>query len=540
MQWFFLRGRLTLIIGSNSRLRRAELRANQCTERRRDKLIKFKVSILVGVMTIWGCQIAAAEPAVVTNVTLLSPERSAPLPDAWVRIDDGKIVAVGNGAIDTSGSEVIDGKGGYVIPGLIDSHVHVYQATGLKRRYTNDFDALYNAYMDQLPRSFLYFGFTSVIELNAKVEANLRFEAAPVHPRLFHCGQAVILSDGFMALGLEGAPIEQVYPSYLIDHHAGGKVPEAADPKLHTPKAVVDSVLQQGGRCVKLHYEEALWWPGGAPEFRLPSLAIVRDVVSAAHAQNLPVVLHATTPNGHRFALEAGVDVLAHGMWEWPSRGFANPVPGPEYGRVASAIAQSNVGLQPTFSTILTTASLFDPYLLADPAWTQVVPAAYLGYLRSDAQSQRDDFLETFGPQFAEDPTVEDVPSAMAAFTARYERLIGAMSADKANLLFGTDTAVGGFGWAAPPGLAGYWEMHAWRRAGVPLNKLFESLTIANARAFGLDKEIGTIEAGKHADLLILKSNPLDDVMAYDTIDQVILGGEVIARNDLSAPQLDH
>ena len=73
---------------------------------------------------------------------------------------------------------------------------------------------------------------------------------------------------------------------------------------------------------------------------------------------------------------------------------------------------------------------------------------------------------------------MKDVPSAMVAYIARYERLIGTMAADGANLLFGTDTAVGGFGWATPPGLAGYWEMLAWNRADVPLKTLFESLTV--------------------------------------------------------------
>jgi imidazolonepropionase-like amidohydrolase len=502
---------------------------------RTDTLKNLVVLAIAAVMTLVSGQTEAGSPKIITNVTLLSPERSAPLPDAWVRIDEGIITAVGSGSIDTSGLEVIDANGSYIIPGLIDSHVHLYHATGLKRRYTDDFDRLYTDFMDQQPRSFLFFGFTSVIELNSKRSANARFEAAPVHPRLFHCGQAVILSDGFMALELEGTPIDEVYPGYLIDHHAGGAVPEAADPALHTPKAVVANVRKQGGRCVKLYYEEALWWPGGAPDFRLPSAAIVRDVVAAAHAQGLPVVLHATTPNGHRFALETDVDVLGHGMWEWPGQGFATPDPSPEYLQVARAVAQSDVGLQPTFSTILNTASLFEPDLLDDPTWMDVVPAAYLDYLRNDAQQQRDAFLTMFGPQFAKDASVEAVPSAMQAFTLRYERLIGAMAADDASLLFGTDTAVGGFGWASPPGLAGYREIQAWRRAGVSLKSLFASLTIGNARAFGLDREVGTIEAGKHADLLILNSNPLEDVMAYDTIVQVILGGEVIARDSLSA-----
>ena len=75
-----------------------------------------------------------------------------------------------------------------------------------------------------------------------------------------------------------------------------------------------------------------------------------------------------------------------------------------------------------------------------------------------------------------------------------------------------------------------------WRATKNP----FESLTIGNARAFGLDREIGTIEAGKRADLLILTSSPLENVMAYDTIDRVILGGEVIMRKSLSAGEWDH
>lgn len=173
--------------------------------------------------------------------------------------------------------------------------------------------------------------------------------------------------------------------------------------------------------------------------------------------------------------------------------------------------------------------------ILADPAWTDVVPSDYLNYLRGDAQQQRSDFLAMFADQIAKDASIEDVPSAMDAFTSRYEKLIGSMASDGANLLFDSDTSVGGFGWAFPPGLAGYWEMHAWRRAGVSLKNLFESLTIGNARAFGLDQEIGTIEAGKRADLLILTSNPLEGVIAFDTIDRVILGGDIITRKSLAA-----
>jgi len=307
-----------------------------------------------------------------------------------------------------------------------------------------------------------------------------------------------MITDGFMALELEGEAVETVYPGFLLDHYSKGLMPAGVDPKQHTPKAVVDYIQQHGGHCVKLYYEEALWWPGDAPDFRLPSVAIVREVVAAAHSLDLPVVLHATSPNGHRLALESGVDVLAHGMWEWPDVGFASPEPTPEYTLLAKQVAQSEIRIQPTFGTLLNTASLFRPAVLADARWKNVVPPRYHSFLQGNVEKQRQTFLAMF------------------------------------------DTAVGGFGWASPPGLSGYWEMLVWRNAGIPLKTLFRALTLENARAFRLDDEIGSIEVGKNADLLLLTANPLEDIEAYDSIVKVILGGQLFEREELSAVKLEH
>jgi imidazolonepropionase-like amidohydrolase len=481
----------------------------------------------------------ANQPITIINATVISPELAAELVGAWVRIDDGLISMIGTGPADTSGALVVDANGGYLTPGLIDSHVHLYHATGLKRRYTDNFDALYDAYIEQQPRSFLYFGFTTVIELNADTATNARFESAPVHPHLVHCGQGIVLSDGFMALELDADAIGDAYPGYVIDHYSNGLVPQGADAEEHRPASAVDFVLKHGGQCVKLYYEEALWWPGGAPSFRLPSVQIVQDIVSATHSHNIPVVLHATTPNGHQFAIDSGVDILAHGMWEWPGQALDTPNPLDEYEEIEENIANSGKWLQPTMTTIRNTASLFVPELLDDPEWLNVVPASYLDYLRTDAQRQKQEFLDKFASELDQGNTVDDIPALMAAFNSRYEKLIGRMQAGGARLIFGTDTAVGGYGWAAPPGLAAYWEMEAWVRAGIPLDALFYSLTFGNAQAFGLGEVIGTIEVGKRADLLILTANPLEDVSAYNAIDRVILDGKLISRSILSARQSD-
>ena len=62
---------------------------------------------------------------------------------------------------------------------------------------------------------------------------------------------------------------------------------------------------------------------------------------------------------------------------------------------------------------------------------------------------------------------------------------------------------------------------------------LFRAATLDNATALGLSHELGSIEVGKRADLLLLKDNPLANVSAYDSIETVFLNGEAIARQAL-------
>jgi imidazolonepropionase-like amidohydrolase len=77
--------------------------------------------------------------------------------------------------------------------------------------------------------------------------------------------------------------------------------------------------------------------------------------------------------------------------------------------------------------------------------------------------------------------------------------------------------------------------MDHWIAAGVPPDRLFSALTIDNARMFGLDDRVGTVEPGKIANLLLLNANPLENVKAYDAIETVFLHGQPLRRTDLSA-----
>jgi imidazolonepropionase-like amidohydrolase len=85
------------------------------------------------------------------------------------------------------------------------------------------------------------------------------------------------------------------------------------------------------------------------------------------------------------------------------------------------------------------------------------------------------------------------------------------------------------------PGYDTYREMRLMAQAGVPLDAILRAGTINNARQFGLEKDYGTIERGKIANLLLLDENPLQSVAAWSRIDRVILHGEAIERESLSA-----
>jgi len=84
-------------------------------------------------------------------------------------------------------------------------------------------------------------------------------------------------------------------------------------------------------------------------------------------------------------------------------------------------------------------------------------------------------------------------------------------------------------------GLNGRREIERLTEMGLSPRQIFEAATISNARVFGLDGEIGTVEPGKRADLLLLAEDPLQSTGAYDAIEHVIVAGEPIKREALSA-----
>jgi hypothetical protein len=196
-------------------------------------------------------------------------------------------------------------------------------------------------------------------------------------------------------------------------------------------------------------------------------------------------------------------------------------------------VGREHVDVQPTMQAVAGERAFYDTRLLEDPRLSMALPRSVIGYLRSaESEKARKALLERYQQILPGRP----FPSTLEVFIERTRATFKIMLRDHVPLVFGSDTpAADGFG--NPPGLNGRLEMQNWADSGAPLVLLLRAATIDNASALGLAAEVGTIEIGKRADMVLLKQNPLASVAAYDSIETIFLDGRAIPREDLRGEQ---
>jgi imidazolonepropionase-like amidohydrolase len=96
----------------------------------------------------------------------------------------------------------------------------------------------------------------------------------------------------------------------------------------------------------------------------------------------------------------------------------------------------------------------------------------------------------------------------------------------------GIDVNIGGHG--QREGLGGHWEMWSFARGGMAPMQVLKTATSSPAHYLGMDADLGSLEVGKLADLLILNSNPLENIYDTDKIDKVMLNGRLYQANTLN------
>jgi len=478
--------------------------------------------ILIAAVCLTACALQpapASEGLVISNVTVISPERAAPLASAYVRIVDDRIAEVS--AEPLLGERMIDGEGGYLMPGLIDGHVHLDVLPVLRPEDEAKHPGLGEALREQEPRSYLYFGFTTVVDLSRDSGFIAGWNARAVRPDAFFCGSATMY-NGYPMVLLPPQIAESAFPYFLVDPAQGAVAPAAADPALHQPAAVVERMAKDGAICVKTYHEPGF---GGARNLPNATQAQLSEIITAAHARNMPVFMHANSIRAQQFAVESGVDVIAHGAWN--DSGLTGEAKTQALDAIVTGVKAKGMAYQPTFRVINGIGDMFDPALLNDPRMAEATPPAALAWFRTpDAEWMRREMAGNWDAS-------KGPPPFVASSLAQGVTIATKMNAAGVHIVFGSDTPSAST-YGNPPGLNGRLEMQYWIDSGMSPAQLLRAMTLGNAELFHLDDR-GTIAAGMKAHMLLLRENPLESVDAYDSIVTVISNGVAIPRGELSA-----
>jgi imidazolonepropionase-like amidohydrolase len=408
-----------------------------------------------------------------TNATVIDGTGAAPASKRTILVDRGKIEDIfqtGSRKLP-AGVRIVDLSGKFVIPGLIDAHVHV--ATDPAGHDANAAATL---------RLALFGGLTAVRDM---------------------AGDDIVLKELATASRPADAEMPRLYysslmagPSFFSDArtkssaHGGtpGDLPwmKAVTPTTDLTLAVRDAKAT-GATAIKIYAD-------------LPA-DLVRKITTEAHRQGMKVWSHSTVfPATPVDAVDAGVDVISHAIYLYWA-GIPNP-PMHYADRVPPRAAYDSVPvdgavMQDLFAKMKAQNTVFDATLSILPRIETARPGSF-----GLVDPRR-------GAQWAYDAT-------------RAAKLAGVI------ICAGTDGMMPGTP-DSLPGLHGEMELLVTRAGFTPLEAI-TAATLNSARAIGASSTLGSIAPGKMADLVVLTADPSADIRNTRRIALVVRGGVIHQR----------
>lgn len=440
------------------------------------------LALAAGLLTAFPAALAAQPVTALVGGTLVDGFGGPPLRNSVVLVKGDRIQAVGTVgrlAVPT-GATVVSTEGMTVLPGLWDMHVHLMLAG--HGNYAT-WDRVYPPklgpeVMPAVAAQTVRAGVTSVRDLGAPLDEIMGLK------RRVDAGEL---------------PGPTIYPSGPFLQHAPYPGTEAFRWGIAGPddaRAKVRQLAQAGVKVVKLIDQDEM------------TMEEVRAVVDEAHRHKLPVVAHAHRPEEIRRGLAAGVDCFEHtGLATAPA------YPDDIVQAIRERAARGNVPplyWTPTISVLAGyTAKRDDDEFLDDPAWRQGLSAATADDIR--ASLARLDTLSYY----------RFVPARAPFLAAKFRQL----RETGARLLIGTDGGVP----ATWHGSSTIEEMVAWVRTfGVDPMETIRAATYWPALSLGVLDDVGTVSAGKVADVIAVRGNVLEDVTRLRRVDVVLTRGRRI------------
>lgn len=439
----------------------------------------------------------APAPVALLGATVIDGTGVAAMPDAAVVVENGRIACVGprTACPVPPGADTMNLRGAWIIPGLIDAHVHFSQtgwvdgrpdALDLRARGF-PYDST-QAYLERHPerflRAYLCSGVTGVFDvggyswtwaLRARAEADL---TAP------HVAAA-----GSLLSAVEHPILNLPWAQQI--HYV---------PTDSAARAAVRAVVAQGSDAVKV------WFVVRQNADTTALKAMIRGAGEEAHRLGARLIVHATSLWAAKEALRAGADLLVHSVENAP-------------------VDDEFIQLARAHRTIYTpTLTVYDGY-------RQVTERRFEPHYQVSCVDPA-----TLAKARATDtiPTTAQDTAATRRRAAATQRRVATMAANLAAVHHAGIPVALGTDAGNPLTLHGpalYWEMAEMRRAGLTPLDVLVAATRNAALAMGR-QDIGTLERGRLADLVVLDADPLADLANVQRIRFVMRGGA------LTTPQL--
>lgn len=415
-------------------------------------------------------------------------------PDTDILIVAGRVEAIGRALVAPLGGRVLDGSGMVVTPGLIDAHVHLMNLPG--EPYLALDDPAHDAIVRAQLRAYVACGVTTVLDAAthpdrmAEIQGWIR--AGHPAPRVLSLGPA---------LGPAGG-----YPSVLDPAFPGLAHPSDVGPAL-------DLAVSSGAIGAKITVE------GGFGSSRYPTFdAEMRAALrTEAGARGLPLFVHAMSPRDH----VASLDLQPHAWLHGPERPMR---------RATEAIALSGAFVVSTLTVYDANLVPMNAAILADPLLQTVVPAReYAAALDRGIVNRAREDVAAFAVPWAPRWAVHDDGIARWLAGVRLRSAVAAireLHAAGVPIVLGTDAGTWPFIQGQFHGWSAIRELELLGEAGLSPAEAIAAGTSVSARMLGLEHEIGTIEVGKAADLVVLRADPRAGLSAFREIAWSIRAGE--------------
>ena len=465
--------------------------------------MKFpKLAAAAIVAAIASPALAAEGLTAFVGANVVHPEREGTLavePDQTVIVAGDRIVGVGPSRTTRvpRGAARVEAKGKWIIPGLVDAHVHFFQSGNL---YTRPDVADFNAVVPyareternraRLPATFkvwLASGVTSVVDIGGPMwnfDMRDAARAADDAPRVAVAGPLVSMVDR-AKLDLGDPPIVKT---------------TSADEAV----ALVKKELARKPDYIKV-------WFIHRPEDDLAAqTAIVKAAGDAAHAAGVPLAVHATELVTAKAAMRAGADYLVHSVEDEPiddeflQLAKKNRI---LYCPTLFVTMGYRYALSNTWQATQVEKERADPQILATMHDLDTLP--------------KDQLPERVARAMEKPPEVK--PSQVALDNLRKVWDAGIPVA------MGTDA--GNIGTLHGPSV--FREMDLMALAGLTPLQVLRAATVNGARAMRMERDLGVVATGRLADFVLLDADPTQSVANFSRTWRVVKGGRMYSPDDL-------